>query len=197
MALLIFNGVYQKYTTEGFIVNTRGSGEADRLFLIYTKDFGMIFAHATSVRMSKSKLRPHLNIGAKLFLTVLKSKNRWKLTEARESESKLIHNAKEYKVFLKIITVLKSLIHGEEKNESLFDVMSNFYNFLLNNKEPEILEGAELLVMVSVLNVLGYGDELGFMEYTDRFEEDNLKKILGDKSNIIKNINKSLKATGF
>jgi recombinational DNA repair protein (RecF pathway) len=189
--------MYQKYTTEGFIVNTRGSGEADRLFLIYTKDFGMIFAHATSVRMSKSKLRPHLNIGSKLYLTVLKSKNRWKLTEAREGEEKLIHNTPEYKVFLKIMTVLKSLIHGEEKNESLFEVMFNFYRFLLNNKNNEALEGAELLVMVSILNVLGYGDELGVEGYSDKFEGENLEKILADRTNIIKKINKSLKATGF
>ncbi len=189
--------MYQKYTTLGFIVNTRGSGEADRLFLIYTKDFGMIFAHATSVRMSKSKLRPHLNVGSELHLTVLKSKNRWKITEARESGEKLLINSKEYKVFLKILTVLKSLIHGEEKNESLFEVLSNFYNFLLKDNDKNILEAGELLGMVSVLKVLGYGEELDISEYSGEFEEENLKKILTDKTNIIKKINKSLKATGF
>jgi recombinational DNA repair protein (RecF pathway) len=189
--------VYQKYTTEGFIVSTRGSRESDRLYSFYTKDFGMIFAHATSVRMSKSKLRPHLNIGSFLNITLIKSKNRWKIVEVIESESRLAINSPEYVVFLKILTVLKSLIHGEEKNESLFGVVSDLYNFLLKDKDKDILEAGELLGMVGIMKSLGYGEELDILEYSGGFEEQNLKKISADKTNIVKKINKSLKATGF
>lgn len=189
--------MYQKYTTEGFIVNTRGSGEADRLFLIYTRDFGMIMAHATSVRMSKSKLRPHLNVGALIYLTLIKSKNRWKLIEAREVEGGLSNNKGSYRTFLKILTVLKSLIHGEEKNESLFNIIFSFYSFLSGNTDDEILEGAELLSIVQILTALGYSEDLDTLVYADTFSEENLKKVLDNKADIVKRINKSLKATGF
>lgn len=189
--------MHHKYTTLGFIVNTRGSREADMLYSIYTKDFGMVFAYATSVRLSKSKLRPHLLVGVLLSITVLKSKAGWKLVEAKKVGEIISLKNKGYKIFARMLSVLKSLIHGEEKNESLFEVLEHMYNLILK-KEKEIEEGVELLGMIKILGSLGYGTDIGISKYINKdFDDVTLQEIMLEKTEIIKEINKSLKATGF
>ncbi|MDB5204825.1 MAG: repair protein RecO, repair protein RecO [Candidatus Taylorbacteria bacterium] len=190
--------MHHKYTTLGFIVNTRGSKEADMLYSIYTEDFGMVFASATSVRLSKSKLRPHLFVGVLLSLTVLKTKTGWKLVEAKQMGEMISLKNKGYKIFARMLSVLKSLIHGEEKNESLFEVVLNMYKLILEKKDTEIGEGIEMLGMIKILGSLGYGTDIGISKYIDKdFDEATLDAIFLEKAPIVKEINKALKATGF
>jgi recombinational DNA repair protein (RecF pathway) len=190
--------MYQKYTTEGFIVNTKPSKEADVLYLFYTREFGMILASATSVRSSKSKLRGKLLVGTLLYLTIIKSKTGWKLVEVSESQNALSPRLEAYKKFSRVLLVYKSLIHGEEKSDSLFAVLHDLYNFLLSNTETKYLEAGECLTMVKVLYALGYGGEIDFAPLCELgFDEEGLNKIIAERSSIVKEINRSLKITGF
>jgi recombinational DNA repair protein (RecF pathway) len=190
--------MYQKYTTEGFIVNTKPSKEADILYLFYTRDFGMILASATSVRSSKSKLRGKLVVGALLHITVIKSKTGWKLVEVAESSDALSPKSESYKKFARVLLVFKSLIHGEEKSDSLFEVLNELYDFLLSNSETKYLEAGECLAMVKVLYALGYGGEMDFSPLCGLgFDEEDLNKVIEKRNEIVKEINRSLKITGF
>ncbi len=190
--------MHHKYTTQGFIVNTKGSREADMLYSVYTEEFGMVFASATSVRLSKSKLRPHLFVGVLLSITILKSKVGWKLVEAKQSGDMILLKHPGFKVFARMLSVLKSLVHGEEKNESLFQAVLDIYNIILEKKEEDVGEGVELLGMVKILASLGYGTDIGITKYIDRgFDEVTLREIALERSEIVKEINKALKATGF
>ncbi len=189
--------MYQKYTTLGFLVSSRASGEADRLYLFYTKDFGMVFASARSVRSAKSKLRPHIVAGARQSLTLLKSKNRWMLLEAVAGE-KLPQRSQEYKTFLKLLTVLKTLAFGEERNESLFDSVSQAFEYLLNTKSEKDLGAAECLAMIKILHALGYGEPKNLREYEKAdFSEAVLAEVEADRASLIPSINKALLETGL
>lgn len=190
--------MYQKYTTLGFIVSSRANKEADMLYLCYTEEFGMILASATSVRTSKSKLRGKLKVGTLLKFTVIKSKTSWKLVEVEEGETELSPKTDAYKKFSRILLVLKSLIHGEEKSESLFCILVNFYTYLLTSTDAMLLEGAECLAMIQVLHTLGYGGNTDFHYYVyDEFNDEALMKVSENKAILIKGINQSLKITGF
>lgn len=190
--------MYQKYTTEGFLVSSRGSGEADRLYLFYTRDFGMVLAHATSVRHSKSKLRPHIIFGAKLSVTLLRSKARWKITESVVSTEKILPKSNGYKSFAQILLTIKSLIHGEEKNESLFGALHEFYSYLCINPDGKDTESAECLAMIKILHSLGYGEPKGDIVADDAcFDTEIFKKITSHKAALISGINKALQETGL
>lgn len=168
------------------------------LYSIYTKDFGMVFASATSVRMSKSKLRPHLFVGVLLSFTILKSKTGWRLVEVRQAGEMISPRSVGYKIFARMLSVLRSLIHGEEKNESLFGVIENIYYLILQRNDREISEGVEMLGMIKILGALGYGTDIGIAKYIDKdFDDGVLAGILLEKKDIVKEINRSLKATGF
>ena len=41
--------MYHKYHTEAIVLEGRESGEADKVFALYTRDFGLVYARATSV----------------------------------------------------------------------------------------------------------------------------------------------------
>lgn len=188
--------MYQKYTTEGFIVSAKGNREADMLYLVYTRDFGMLLASATSVRLPKSKLRPHLVSGVLLSFTFLRSKTRWKLVEVKEAGERLPVQSVGYRVFSKILLIMKTLIHGEEKNESLFSVLEEIYH--LTERDLNINESVEILGMIKVLASLGYGTGIGLSKYIHReFNEEVLKEVGDEKKEIIQEINRALKATGF
>ena len=179
-------------------MSSRGSGEADRLYLFYTKDFGMVLAHATSVRHSKSKLRPHIIFGVMLSITLLRSKARWKITESVVSTEKISPKSLGYKSFAQILLTIKSLIHGEEKNESLFDALHEFYSYLCVNPDGKDTESAECLAMIKVLHSLGYGEPKGDIISDDAdFSEETFKKINANKQNLVIGINRALKETGL
>ena len=49
--------MYQKYNTEALVLGSRETGESDRVYALFTKDFGLVRARASSVRSEKSLMR--------------------------------------------------------------------------------------------------------------------------------------------
>ncbi len=54
--------MFTHYRTQGIILKKEDRGEADRLFTIYTKDFGKLELLAKGERKIKSKLRGGLEL---------------------------------------------------------------------------------------------------------------------------------------
>lgn len=178
------------------MVSTRNHGEADRLYLIYTRDFGMVLASAKSVRTLKSKLRLHIESGALLSITLLKSKNHWKLLEV-VAEERLLQRTESYKIFLRLLTVLKTLAFGEERNNSLFEVVTEVFKYLKNPENDKIV-AAECLAMLKIMHSLGYGEpDLPISIATGPFNNPNLELVENNKNQLITGINKTLKQTGL
>ncbi len=188
--------MYQKYTTEAFLVFSRYSKEADCVFLFYTKEFGMISTVATSVRLSKSKLRPHIIMGTPLLITIIKSKSSWRLVEVEMLYPSLNPLSPQYASFAKILSIEKNLILGEEKNESLFDVQKQFWYFLKEDNSNLFFIG-ECVCVSLVLSLLGYG-QFDISKFPQNpFDPYYLKGVLPEQKEIIEKINKALKSTGL
>ena len=82
----------EKYTTEAFILKQYEQGENDLVYKVWTKDFGIIFALARSIRKVNAKLRPNTKKNDFLVMTLVKGKEVWRLTGAEESKDKLFLN---------------------------------------------------------------------------------------------------------
>lgn len=190
--------MYQKYTTEGFLVSSRTSGEADRLYLFYTAEFGMILASARSVRSIRSKLRPHIKDGVMLTLTLLKSKNRWKLLEASNESRSIDPKEDGYKGFLRLLSALKTLVAGEERNDSLYASLRAAFVYLTHPRNASEVASAECLLMIQMLHALGYGEPKNAHQYeTATWSDDIIEKVSKDRKELVLGINKALKATGL
>ena len=189
------------YTTEGFILKSANFSEANKYYFIFTKEFGLIRAAAQGVRHLKSKLRYGLEDFSLSQVSLVRGREIWRLTSA---EKKLnLKNKEKLLVLSRFFALLLRLLHGEEKNDFLFDSVKEGMLFLENynledkNKE-EILVNFECIIALRILSSLGYiGKIADFDQFitSSGFTPELLVAMSPLKTKAIIEINKSLKET--
>ena len=146
------------YTTKAFVIKSTPLGEANKTYFLFTKDLGFIKATAQSVRLDKSKLKGHLQDLSLINISLVKGKEIWRIVSAEAiSQELFIKNFKKLLIVKNIFSLLLRLIHGEDKNEPLFDCIESFYNFIVNNDlTDDNLKNLETIVVLRILYYLGY-----------------------------------------
>lgn len=149
---------YHIYHTEVLILGGSMKSEGDRLLYCYTKEFGLILAHAKSVREGRSKLRYALQTFAHAQIDLVSGKSGWRLVSARPMNSfrDSWDHAEKRRILARQAQLLRRLIQGEEQHEKLFDDVLSGVNFLQHLTEDTYLPEAELLMVVRLLDQLGY-----------------------------------------
>ena len=179
------------YTTPAFVVHSTPYGEAGKFLLLFTKDFGMVGAIASGVRKAESKLRFHVQDYFFSKLSLVRGKEVWRLTGAYE----ISEHQKSDPMKVRILSLLKRLLQGEEKNEKLFAIMEGLY---AREFKKEDYEPVEYITVMRILNVLGYIQSAPAWEIfltRDDFEQDVVEAMRNGKSAAIKVINDGLKAS--
>ncbi len=192
--------MYSIYTTEGIILSATYSKEADRVYRIFTKEFGLILAEAKGVRKIDSKLRYSLQLFSLADFSLVRGKDKWRITSASLKKN-IFFDLNGYKdcraIFCRVASLILRLIHGEEKNELLFEYLKKSAEFLIEKKPADaVLQSFEYLSVLRVLHALGYlGDTAFWRAFLDNpsFEEELLSKISLNKKEAISAINKSIK----
>src|SRR5665213_2708544 len=75
--------MYQKYHTEALVLGSRESGEADKVFALFTRDFGLVRARASSVRSESSKMRYALQKYSRASISLVRGKRGWRILDTR------------------------------------------------------------------------------------------------------------------
>ena len=75
---------YTIYSTDGFIIEQKPSKDADISLLVFTEQFGLIFAVATGARYLKSKLRYSLQSLSFSNISLVKGREVWRVTSAKK-----------------------------------------------------------------------------------------------------------------
>ncbi|MDO8579389.1 MAG: recombination protein O N-terminal domain-containing protein [bacterium] len=135
---------YAVYSTRGFILGSAPTGEASKIYLIYTEDFGLVRARAQSVRLLTSKLRYNLEDYSFGTFSLVRGREIWRLTGTEKID--LPQKQKFSLVRARVLNLVKRLVQGEEKNEKLFKT-------LLSVTEREM---SEPLILAHILDALGY-----------------------------------------
>ncbi|HJL55749.1 MAG TPA: DNA repair protein RecO, partial [Candidatus Paceibacterota bacterium] len=143
------------YSTECIVLGGVDSGEANKYISLFTKDIGLVKAVAKSVREEKSKLRYCLQDFSITLATLVRGKEVWRITGAEERYN--LHNelkGDNEKLFTitQILNLLQRLVHGEEKNDYLFDTLSNGLEFIKREKiNKDALKNFEHLIVLRIL----------------------------------------------
>ena len=150
--------MYQVYTTKAIIIKSTPVGEANKLYFLLTRELGFIKASAQSVRLEKSKLKGHLQDFCLVNISLVKGKEIWRITSVETVEQKpFVENLEKLVVVKNIFSLLLRLLHGEEKNEELFNSVETFYDFISKTKiSNEDLKNLEVIVVLRILYFLGY-----------------------------------------
>lgn len=188
------------YSTECIVLESINSGEANRYISLFTKEMGLVRAVARSVREEKSKLRYSLQNFSIIIATLVRGKEVWRITGARERyniHNELKNDSEKLFIVMRILNLLQRLIHGEEKNNYLFDALSNCIEFARENKiDKKTLKNVEHLIVLRILYSLGYvakKDNFDEMLLLTEINEELLKETESKRKDIIFAINKALK----
>lgn len=161
---------YHIYTTKGIVLSERGIGEADRIYSILTRDFGLIRASATGVRKAESKLRGALEPFTLSTISLVKGKDYWRTTSAE-----MIKTISNSPFIARPLALVEKLVQGESPNVGLFDTVEGAIS-----SSKSLDEVFEISLVSKILYHLGY------------LKESDLNL---DKKELIRAINEGIQAS--
>jgi len=146
--------MYQKYHTDALVLGSRESGEADKTFSLFTRDFGLVRARATAVRAEKSKMRGALQNYSFSNVSLVKGKRGWRLAGATSLRG-ASGNRHGIATFARVSLLVLRLVQGEEKNDYLFAALAEAHEALLS-ADAELSAAIEIVCVARILYTLGY-----------------------------------------
>ncbi len=185
------------YHTHGFVTSSRNTGEANKMFTIYTKEMGLVRAVAQGVRLSKSKLRFALQDFSYANIDLVRGRDIWRVTSATTITSFPYARSDRQSLLLiaRISKLIERLCDGEEANEKIFnDFIQALYILDDSATSTETRTALELHLVLRIMHTLGYIGESGILaEYLESdFSTVGIEALLAERQSIIAHINKAL-----
>lgn len=186
--------MYQKYQSEAIVLRGYERGEADRVFLLYTREFGLVWARGSAVRRESSRMRYALQTFSLCAVSLIRGKNGWRIAGAA---APVPLGRMSYRAFARITHLVERLVHGEERNEYLFQTLLEAHGAL--EREPLEHQGViELLCVARILYALGYisADALGSALFAHTsFALSDITEAAATRGKLLVSVNKALSET--
>jgi len=149
---------YETYTTEVLVCGVSHRNTADGSFRLFTREAGMLWAEARSVREERSRQRYAVQTFSRSRVTLIRGKQSWKIGSV-EPLINYYHSAPSKEARGSIVAIFRFLqrfVHGEHIDQELFDQVIKMLNILCQ----EITERpfVTLVFQVRLLVLLGYVD---------------------------------------
>lgn len=147
---------YETYTTEALVCGTKNRNTADRSYLLFTREAGMLFADARSVREERSRQRYALQDFSLLRVSLVKGKAGWRIGSI-EPLRNFYHEAKTKDTrgsVVSVVRLLRRFLHGETADAGLFDEAADALAVLVGVVRERTF--VEQVVQVRLLSKLGY-----------------------------------------
>ena len=184
--------------TRGVVITRRGAGEGSVRALVYTEACGLVRAALTSGREERSQLRPYLLPGTIGTFSLVQGKVEWRITGAFQCQITMyaVRLPEARVVAERILELVRRFVHGEERNDALFEALSSFF-YTLPNITTSDCEALEHLAAVRLLAALGYVEsrELGDIlaaPYMQRISEAHERR-----AELVRHINHGFEVSGI
>ncbi len=190
------------YKTDGFVLGSINTGEANQYVSLFTRELGLVRAVARSVREERSKLRYSLQHFSCSHFSLVRGRDVWRVVGAQEKYNVYQDcggDVIKQQMIGRLCALLHRLLAGEEKNERLFDILESGCLFVKDTHLDEnLLYTTECVLALRALHSLGYvGDIESFKNVvTSTLLSQELLVALTPQQNIaIAQINKALEAS--
>lgn len=162
----------RRYSSEGIILARRNYSEADRILVVYTKQFGKLHLIAKGVRKPKSRKRGHLEIFSQINFSAARGKNLDIMTEVEiiNSFESVRKNLKRVALSYYIMEVIGKITKEEQKNAELYAHVLKSLNSL---KTEKALKKFRRDFVYQTLVLLGYWPKGAVLENPD-YELENV-----------------------
>lgn len=151
------------YKTQGFVVKKFDSGETDRIFTIFSKEFGKIKIKGKAIRKITSKLRAGMDTFCILEIEFIQGKSQKTLTDALvlEKFGNIKKDQNKIKFSRRILYSLDSLLDLEQKEERIWNLAKEVFEKLdYYNLSVAHYSLLYYYFLWNLFSVLGYHPEL-------------------------------------
>lgn len=152
-----------KYITQAFVFKQEDRLDADRIFSVFTKEFGRLEIFAKAIRRIDSKLQSGIGLLSFCEIEFIQGKNKKTLTGAisRERFASIAKDPEKLKIALAISGLVDSFITGQEKDEHILDlILEVFYRLNLGKARKLVY----YYFFWNFISLLGYGPEIEDMK---------------------------------
>lgn len=156
---------YATYTTEALVCGSRSSNTSDKSFLLFTRDAGMLYAAARSVREERSKQRYALQDFSFVRVSLVRGKAGWRIgSVANELNAFSAAPTREARAAIRaVVKLIRQFVHGEEAHPALYeDVRRALYALVQGENDPAYVRDVFSLRMLH---------KLGYIAVADAFRE--------------------------
>ncbi len=147
---------YKTYTTEALVCGSAYSNTSDKSYLLFTKEAGMVWATARSVREERSKQRYALQDFSCIRVSLVKGRSGWRIgsVEALGNPFMKAETRSKRGIVSFLVRQLRRYVHGEiELEKTYHDVTLLLGNASNTETQVELLQQ---LFLVRLLTELGY-----------------------------------------
>ncbi|MBU3934463.1 DNA repair protein RecO [Patescibacteria group bacterium] len=153
------------YRTSGFVLKKNDIGEADRVFIVFTLDFGKIKILGRAIRKIASKLKGGIDIISLSGIEFIQGKTYKTLTDSviLERFGNIKKDLVKLEISQKIIESLDNLAGNEQKDEKLWDLLGEVLNKINNWNLQAQKQGPQIIYYYFLWNffsIIGYEPEL-------------------------------------
>lgn len=152
-----------RYRTKGFVFKKDDRLETDRVFSVFTEDFGRIEVLGRAIRKIASKLRGGIEIFSLSEIEFIQGKNYKTLTDTIliKRFDNTTNNPEKLEIADKIIDVLNNLVKGQEKDEHIWDLLEETFEKINDSSFSVVCSSLIYYYFLwNFLSVLGYSPEV-------------------------------------
>jgi len=165
----------KRYSSEGIVLARRNYSEADRILVVYSKNYGKIHLIAKGVRKTSSRKRGSLEIFSNIKFSAARGKNLDILTEAEivDSFPTIRKNLKKVAVGYYLMEVIGRVTREDEKNVELYSLLTEYLDKLRGRTS---LGNLRRNFVRDVLTLIGFWPKGKPMENPDYVLEDVVER---------------------
>lgn len=140
------------HTTDAFVLANYAHGEVSRVYKLFTRERGVLYAHGQGVRDMRNRNRYALGTGTYTTVTLVRGREVWRITGARQPEHPCAYERSPE--VRRILALLAKLLPVEDHAHVVFDVAYEGVTACI--ADPAYASDAELVTVLRLLNELGY-----------------------------------------
>lgn len=199
--------MHTKHTTLAFVLRSIPDGEASFTYRLFTRELGLIYARAQSIRMLRARGRYALQPLTLCEITTVRGREAWRVGSAREVEpyhARLAGHQNAVRRARRFLYVVNSLLSVEDPAPRIFDLLEHGLNAIVAHAGDEQHEAAiEALTVLRILHAFGYveqrTDDGAFRELMEGtlLTEEIVRISMHDHRELVRKVNSALHATGL
>jgi DNA repair protein RecO (recombination protein O) len=169
------------FRTQGIVLQKQDRGEADRVFIVFTKDFGKLQLRAVSERKITSKLRSGLELFFFSEIAFIQGKAYKTITDValQERYRELRADIMSMRVVYRLAEIADEILKDQERDENIWNLFQETLVFFnrsnLSTKERNL---AAYYFLWNLLTYIGYGPSLSYIAKKDEYIAQTIQMFL-------------------